>query len=268
MHQITIIVFREFLEISLLIGFLSSVGSHIKDFRIILSSGIMLGIVGASILAFFTDQISNSLDGVGSEIFDASIILMTVFLMCATLIWVKQQSSMSNKISLINEHSDSLYAKMTFVAVVATSIFREGAEIVLILHSFSAIAQNDAMNHLSGFMIGALCGCICGVALYIGLFQFAKRRIFQITSFFMTFIAAGLSAEAAKILASVGVLDDMGAPIWDTSWIVSDQGILGKFLKIFIGYSAKPYGVELVFYLLTIMIIITTEKLFSGKKSR
>ncbi|MDX1924716.1 MAG: FTR1 family protein [Rickettsiaceae bacterium] len=269
MHQISIIVFREFLEISLLIGLLSSVGKNIKDFKIILVSGIMLGVFGASLLAFFTDQISNSLEGAGGEIFDAIVILMTVVLLCATLVWMRKASHKIKQkaSSLASEMRDDIYSKTMFTILISTTIFREGAEIVLLLHSFYTIAKDEALNYINGFALGALAGILCGVAFYIGLFKFASRYIFSITSFLMTFIAAGLATEAAKILSSVGIISDLGGILWDTSPYIDDASIVGRFLKVFIGYTAKPTGIELVFYLSTLAIIFVLDKVFSGKNS-
>ncbi|NDB83046.1 MAG: hypothetical protein EB127_09960 [Alphaproteobacteria bacterium] len=266
MYQITIIVFREFLEISLLIGFLSAIGKDIKNFKIILSLGIMLGILCSSLLALCTDQISSSLEGVGGEVFDAAIILTSVVLICITLTWFKRQTtSISNTINKVE--SDDFYSKIILTFLIATTIFREGAEIVLLLHSFLAINKNEGANYAWHFVLGATLGCLSGLALYAGLFQFARKRIFAITSFFMTFIGAGLAAEAAKILTSIGFMSELSVRVWDTSAIIQDDSIFGRLLKILLGYSAKPNLAELIFYLSTILIIMISGKVFAGKKT-
>lgn len=269
MFQVSIVIFREFLEIAILLSLFSAASRGIKDFKIYLTAGILIGCFGASLIAFFADQISNSLEGSGDEIFDASIILLTVAMLCSTLIWMKSYSTkLKTKInSLSGDIDTSLISKVLFVSLISTTIFREGSEIVLILRSMSTLNQNEASVYMNGLAVGATLGILCGLGLYQGMFRFATKYIFAISSFFMTFIAAGLSAEAAKILSSVGVINIYQNRLWDTSWIISDESISGRFLKIVIGYSARPIGIEVIFYTSTIMIIIILGKIFAGKKA-
>ncbi|MDX2050240.1 MAG: FTR1 family protein [Rickettsiaceae bacterium] len=269
MHQIAIVVFREFLEISILIGLFCSVGKTIKDFRFILASGMLLGVFGSSLVAFFTGAISNSLDGIGQEVFDAIIIFSTSVIIAITVIWMKQQSRhISEKAQNIAEQYDSsFYAKIMFIILIASSIFREGVEIVLILHSFYHVSD-DPMNYLIGFSLGALLGVAVGVVIYLGLFSISAKYVFAISSFLMTFIAAGLASESAKIISSVGLISKFQDVLWDTSGIISDYGIIGKFLKIMIGYSSRPKEIEFLVYIVTLLSIFLASQIFSGKKTK
>lgn len=268
MFQVAIVIFREFLEISILLGLFSAVARNIKDFKIYLTAGILLGCFGASIIAFFTDQISESLDGIGSEIFDASIILLTVAMICSTLIWMNNYGrQLKTTISNYKEGLETnTISRTMFVTLISTTMFREGSEIVLLLKSISTINHEQNYVYLIGFAIGSIAGILCGVAIYFGLFKFANKYIFAISNIFMTFIAAGLSADSARIFSSVGVINSFSSVVWDSSSIISDDSITGKFLKIAIGYSARPIGLEILFYLSTILIIVFFRKIFSGKK--
>lgn len=70
MLQIAIVVFREVLEIALILGILASATKEIKGRSNYIFAGLALGILLAIALAFFTDQISNSLNGMGQEFFN------------------------------------------------------------------------------------------------------------------------------------------------------------------------------------------------------
>ena len=69
------------------------------------------------------------------------------------------------------------------------------------------------------------------------------------------FIAAGLSAEAAGILTSSGIIDMFSDQLWDSSWLIDERSSLGKLLKAFIGYTAKPNGTQIIFYCSTLGFI-------------
>lgn len=268
MLKIAIVVFREFLEMAVLIGLFSSTARNIKDFRILLSAGIMLGAFGASLIAFFTETISASLDGMGDEFFDAIIILITVALIISTLVLMQSYSAkVRARINNISEaYESSSGAKILFIILIASTIFREGSELVLILHSVTTVGNHNSVDYVNGFLLGATLGVAVGASIYFGLFKFASKYIFTISNLLLTFIAAGLAAEAARILVSIGAISFLTDTAWDTSYIVGDDSISGKMLKILIGYSAKPSYIELTFYLLTISAIMILGQVFSGKK--
>jgi high-affinity iron transporter len=67
MLQIAIVVFREILEVSLIIGILTAATKEIEGRTKWLLAGLGLGIIGSFALAFSTDKISESLDGMGQE---------------------------------------------------------------------------------------------------------------------------------------------------------------------------------------------------------
>lgn len=267
MFQITIAVFREFLEISILLSLFGAFASNIKNFRSLFFSGILLGAIGAGVIALFTEQISDTLDGMGHEIFMGCVVLFTSLLICSTLIWMKGYSQkLKTRIAEFNEgYDESLSSKIMIISLIATTIFREGSEIVLILYSISAIDGASSILYIQGFFLGAVLGISFGVGLYYGVFRFAAKYIFSVCSFIMTFIAAGLAAEAAKIFASVGLIEIFTDPLWNTSFIVSDDSTLGKILNVMMGYTAKPSGIELIFYLSTLSIIFISSQFFSGK---
>ena len=73
MLQIAIVVFREILEISLILGILTAATKEIPGRTKWILSGLTLGIAASLLLAFFTDKISESLDGMGHDWLDRSL---------------------------------------------------------------------------------------------------------------------------------------------------------------------------------------------------
>lgn len=270
MFHIAFVVFREFLEISILIGIFSSVARNVKDYKTMLVAGIFLGASGSALLAFFTERISNSLDGVGSEIFDSIIILVTVSVLSITIVWIETYSRKIKKsLNNISETIESDFSsKIIFILLIASTILREGSELVLLLHSIATVERSESTTYLNGFALGAVSGVLFGIGVYLGMFRLAGRYVLSASSIFMTFIAAGLSAEAARILSSIGIINILTDRVWDTSFIASDDSIAGKFLKVMFGYSARPIQIELLFYLMTILIIFTLSKVFTSKKTQ
>jgi high-affinity iron transporter len=68
-------------------------------------------------------------------------------------------------------------------------------------------------------------------------------------------LAAGLAAQGAGFLAQADLLPSLGDELWDTSSILSDTSVLGRILHTLTGYVAQPSGIQLVFYVTTLIVI-------------
>ena len=78
--------------------------------------------------------------------------------------------------------------------------------------------------------------------------------IFRISTVLLILIAAGLASEAAGILTSSGIIEVYREALWDTSGIVDNGSVIGKLLRITIGYDSKPNGMQIIFYFSTIIV--------------
>jgi high-affinity iron transporter len=267
MYQIALVIFREFLEIGILFGVFAAAINQMSGSWYYIVSGLMLGFLGASILGFFTTQIARSFGGFGDEYFDVMIIMTTVVMVVSTIAWMHKNSYRirDNIMFKADLASEDRWQRIVFTLMIASTVFREGAEIILLLHSIVSTSNAEATEYILGFGLGAIGGIISSVAMYFGMFKIAARKIFSVSTILMTFIAAGLSAEAAKILVSVGAIDVLNIPLWDTSDIISDGSIIGKILKVVVGYHSRPCGIEIVFYAVTILVSCALTKFFDSK---
>jgi high-affinity iron transporter len=267
MFQIALVIFREMLEISLILGIVLAATSSIKNSRIYISVGIMGGFIGASLLAFFINNIASYFSGFGEEIVDVIIILVTVFVAGSTAIWVRHTGGKLNKKvdKIVNESDDSLYARVMLVLVVMTAMFREGTEIVLFIHAKAASGMLSPTDYVAGFTIGIIAGIGTAIAISYGLGRIAVKYLFKVSFILLALVAASLASEAAGKLTSLGIVDLLSEPMWDSGDYVSDYSLVGKVLKMLIGYNSKPNGLELVFYLVTLFLIYIASKISASK---
>src|SRR5205085_10934600 len=75
------------------------------------------------------------------------------------------------------------------------------------------------------------------------------------TSWLVLLLAAGMASQAASFLMQADLLPPLGLDLWDTSFLLSEQSLPGRVLHTLIGYTAQPAGVQLVFYLATLLVI-------------
>lgn len=256
MFKIAIVVFRECLEISFLLGVILAVTKPIKNSRSYIILGSMLGIVCAATFALFARSISESFGGLGDEVFDACVILLTAVIISFTVVWMQGYTKKIKKdiSKLSNEITAGATSQLMLVVVVAAAILREGAEIILFVYSIASAENIEGNSYILGLGIGAFAGLVVGAILYQGLMKYTGKYIFRISAVLLTLIAAGLAAEAAGILTSSGIIESFSDQLWDSSWLVSDDSITGKILNITVGYDSKPNGMQIAFYLTTIML--------------
>lgn len=258
MFKIALVVFRECLEIALLLGVILAVTKQLEKSRIYIIAGVMLGTVSAALFAFFTRSITVAFSGLGDEIFNSGIILLTVGLIGWTIVWmqgygIKIKQNL-NDLSVKISSGDSSYIML--VLIVAATILREGMEIIILVYSIASVEIIDSNSYLLGLIIGMVSGLTLGVIIYLGLIKIVNQQyIFRISSILLMFVASGFAAEAAGILSSSGIITILSDQLWDSSWLISDRSIYGKFLKMITGYIARPNGLQVVFYICTLGLI-------------
>lgn len=262
------IVFREIIEIALVLGIVMAATRGLPGRRFLALAGLTLGIIGSIFIAFFTDKISAAIDGMGQEIFNACIMFIAVGFLSWTVIWMKKHGRhMAKNLKAVGqdvvEGKKSLYV---IVGVIALATFREGAEIVLFTYGMTASGAFAMTDIILGGIIGGIGGAIVGTALYFGLLKTLQRHLFTVTSWMLIVLTAGMAAQGANFLIAAGVLPDLIPQVWDTSTFIPGHGFLGQTLSVLIGYTPRPTGMELLFYTTALGTIGSAYMLIGKKK--
>lgn len=265
MFKIAIVIFRECLEIALLLGIILASTRHIEKSRTYVITGAMVGAVLASIFAFSVRAITLAYGTYGDELFDSCVILLTTVIITSTVVWMQGYTKKIKKDlgELSEKITTGVVSKFVIIAVVATTVLREGVEILLFIYSIASAEHIPANDYIIGLGVGSLSGFIVGVVLYLGLIKLAGKYIFKVSTILLTLIAAGLAAEAAGIMTSSGIIQVYTHSLWDSSWIADNNSILGKILRITIGYDSKPNGMQIIFYLGSIALTLSMMKIRS-----
>ena len=256
MFSTAILVFREVLEASLIIGLVAVATREVPSRFKWISVGILGGILGAIGIAMMADVINAAASGLGQELLNAMILSAAVVMLGWHNIWMKKHgaelASHAKKVGqAISEGQQPMYAMAVLVGL---AVLREGAEVVLFLYSM--FASGTPLSQIgTGGLIGVAVGATFGAGLYFGLLRIPTRYLFRVTSIMLLMLSAGLAAQAAGFLVQANVISVMTTSLWDTSWLVSERSVVGSILHALIGYIANPMGIQLVFYVATIGII-------------
>ncbi|MBV9903052.1 MAG: FTR1 family protein, partial [Alphaproteobacteria bacterium] len=133
------------------------------------------------------------------------------------------------------------------------AVLREGSEVVLFLYGIAAQGGMDNAGMLSGGALGLALGVAVSALMYFGLLTIPAHRLFSLTSWLITLLAAGMAAQAVLFLQNAGYFQFWMMPLWDTSWLLPETDIVGKLLHTLIGYSDQPNGLQLAAYVATIV---------------
>ena len=65
-----------------------------------------------------------------------------------------------------------------------------------------------------------------------------------------------MAGQAGLLLAQASLIPTWGDQLWDTSWLLRDDGIVGKALHALMGYSDRPMGVQLAAFAFVLVALI------------
>lgn len=260
------------MEIALLLGIVGAATKNLNNSGLFVVLGLVIGVFCASLFAFFAKSVSISFNGLGDEVLDSFIILVTVAAIIWTIVWIRDYGKKVTK--NLRQVSEGIKAGEKNLAilsfVVAVTVFREGVEIIFYIYSIASAKKIEVDSYLSGAILGAGGGVALGIFIYRGLAHFAEKYILKISSFLLALTAAGLASEAAGILSSSGLVEVFSGEAWDSSAFISASSLTGKFLKTVAGYDPKPRVLQLLFYFGTLWLaaFLVWAKTFIGDFGR
>lgn len=257
MLSTAIIVFREVLEAALIISIVIAATRGVMHRGKWVALGVTAGLLGAGAIAMFADVIADALTGRGQELFNAGILFTAVAMLGWHNIWMKQHGKdLAMQMSAMGRSVQEGNQPLRILAlVIGLALLREGSEVVLFLYGIASAQETSSSAMLTGGLIGIAAGSSFGYLLYRGLLKIPSRHLFAVTSWLILLLAAGMAAHGAAYLVQVDLLPPLGQAIWDTSDIISEQSITGKLLSTLVGYVAQPDGIQVLFYLATIVLI-------------
>jgi len=265
----SIIVFREVLEAALIVTIILAVTRGVKFRAQWISAGIASGIAGAIVVAMFAGTIASLMDGVGHEIFNASVLLAAVLMLAWHNVWMSSHGrELANQMKAVGQKvSDGDLHMFALASAVGLAVLREGSEVVLFLNSMF-MAGSSSQDLIGGTALGISGGVLIGLTMYFGLVAIPLKHFFKVTGWLILLLASGLAASAAGFLEQAGFLPVVSSQVWDTSTILSEQSIIGQLAHTLIGYQAQPTGIALIAWIITFCTILFLMKYFNKEGPR
>ena len=222
-----IIMFREVLEASLIIGILytylkkSGNDSSLK----MLWAGVTTAIVISVIASFIFQIVAGGFEGNASKIFEGVVMIIASIVLTTMIVWMAQNKNISEDLKNKAKESLSSGFKYGIFTLAFVAVFREGVEIILFLY---AIGIKDGISVFPS-VIGSLLGLFAGYAIFVQGVKIPLKKFFNVTSVFLIFVAAGMLTYGVHELESGGVIPYIGGEIkrvddkilakrWNQNW--------------------------------------------------
>ncbi|MDQ6975324.1 MAG: FTR1 family protein [Mariprofundaceae bacterium] len=248
------IVFREMLEMAMIIGILMAATRGVATSRLWISGGIILGLSGAVFLAWFMEEMEAAFDGTGEFIFNAVVLLLASILLAWTVVWMSRQGKVMAKQmhQAGQDFSTGDISGMGLLLIAFSAVVREGSEAVFFLFGAWQVGDQDSASMVTGALLGMLLGIACGYLLYKGLLKIPIQHVFYVIAWLLMLVAAGMASQACWNLVVIEWLPPLIDPLWDSSAILSQDSLLGELLHVLMGYDDRPSALQVMVFLATL----------------
>jgi high-affinity iron transporter len=257
-----IIVFREVIEAGLIVGIVMAATRGVAGRGRWINIGILGGIVGAAIVALFANVISEAFQGAGQELFNATVLGAAVIMLMWHNAWMARHGrEIADEMRRVGTAVSEGVRPLTALAVVVgLAVLREGSEVVLFLYGIM-VSGTSVSSMLAGSALGIIAGAAFTALTYFGLLAIPNRHIFSVTSWLIALLAAGMAAQAVHFLNNAGWLVALDRTVWDTSWLLSEGSVLGRFFHALVGYTERPTEMQLMVYAATLLAMFALTRL-------
>jgi high-affinity iron transporter len=257
MFAIALIVFRETLEAALFVGIVAAATRGLPGRALWLAGGVSAGVLGALALAAGAESISSLANGIGQDLVNVFILGLALIMLAWHCIWVSTHGKEISRDArqLGSSVRDGTRSPRALILAVVLSVLREGAETVLFVTGLATGSSESAQGMLAGVSLGVMGGVGLGLVVYFGLSRIKPHNLFAVTNVLILLLAAAIASQLARALAQSGLVDLWSGALWDSSGALRTDSPVGMLLHTLVGYDAQPSGLQLAFYLGTLLLV-------------
>ena len=265
-----IIVFREVLEASLVVGIIylliekTNQAAHFTK----LWYAVFASILASIAVGFMVIQAKNALGNNSTQaLFEAVFLYLTAFLIWYVIFWLSK--NVSDKKVLEGQALNAMeISSWGIFFVVFFAILREGFETAIFL--ISSFSITGTFSYI-GFISGAVLAILIGYLIVKQGRKIDLRGVFKYTTLLLVFLSAGMIAygthEAEEYLVKSEQIEKSEIyRVWDileptqsaeTGKTIyhplHDKGSVGLFLKGFFGYNSNPNILEVILWFMAML---------------
>jgi len=251
-----LVVFRESLEASLIVGIILTALHRLRQWRYcphVLAS-IGLAILVSLFIGMMLMSMTTTAQGNLEKILEGSISFAACVILTYMIFWMDAQAKrLRPEIETKLESAISQKDMLVILSLPFLAVFREGAETVLFL---SALASKSAgLISMGGSLLGFALAVGVTCLIFVGGKRIPLRPLFRASGLLLFLIAAGMLAYGVHEFNEINIIPEIYAPVWNINHILNEKVGLGAFLKSLFGYNGNPSLTEVLSYALYISVV-------------
>jgi len=249
-----IIVFREVLEATLIVGILYTFLKQTNQDESLakLWQGVLVALAASIVGSFLFQQFAGGFKGQAGKLFEGIVMIVAACVLGTVIVWMAKNKNIAE--DLKGKAEKALSSKKVGLGIFLlafVSVFREGIETILFLYGVM-MKQGGLSITLS--LVGAVMGIGMGYLIFVQGKKVPLKTFFNVSSILLIFVAAGMFAYGIHELESAGIIPNYGR-IWDINPpkladgsypLMHDKGYVGSLLKGLFGYNGDPSLIELL----------------------
>jgi len=255
-----IIVFREVLEASLIVGilytYLNKTGQSASIIK--LWQGVLSALAMSILGSLLFQKLAGGFHGKAEKLFEGIVMIIAAIVLGTMIVWMAKNRNIADDIK--EKAEDALENEKLGYGIFALafiSVFREGIETILFLYGVM-MKQGGLNTTLS--LVGAGLGVGLGYMIFVQGKNVPLKTFFNVSSVLLIFVAAGMMAYGIHELESAGIIPDYGR-LWNinppqlpdgTYPLMHDKGYVGSLLKGLFGYNGDPSLIEVFAWIITV----------------
>ena len=284
-----LILFRETLEMALIVGIVSTylvkTNSH-RHLKVV-GTAVVTAIISSILLAFIFQSFMGGFSGFTEEVFEGVIMITASILLGSMVVWMAKNKGNATQLKdLTKQAINSKNAIYGIFAIIYLAVLREGIEIVLFLYSL--MIKNGGVSILSSCM-GSATAALIGYLMYRKGKQLPISKFFNYSSFLLIIIASGLLAHGVHELEEANIIpyNKSTSIIWDINPSLSEEqlaynntvekheriyplfhekGTIGSLAKAIFGYNGNPSKIEVLSWIVMTSTLLYLWRFYSNRR--
>ena len=212
-----IIVFREVLEGSLIVGILYTYLRKTDQPEAIsrLWQGVVAALVASVIGSFLFQIFADGFEGRSAKLFEGLIMILAAAILGSMIVWMAKNRNIADELK--EKADDALSGEKVGYGIFVlafVSVFREGIETILFLYGI--IIKEGGLNITLSF-VGAALGIGLSFMIFVQGRKVPLKTFFNVTSILLIFVAAGMFTYGVHELESAKVIPYIGGSVQENS---------------------------------------------------
>lgn len=256
--DLVVLVLRETLEASILIGLLLAISFQLRVRRWWIWPALGAGLLGAVVFAWNMAAVSEWFDYMGQEVTNATLqIAIYAMLLLTAVVYVRQTSG----------NQKFFWIALFMGLVVSLAVTREASELIIFYQGYW-LSQKSLLSAITSGFTGLAIGVSAGAVCYYGIVLLKRPAQFGVVLGLIALIAAGMVMQAVQLLVQADWIPSR-AMIWDSNTLLPESSVLGQVAYAVFGYEATPSALEFSIYIsalfFLLIMVLVSRKVFTGK---